>query len=450
VTSCGEDENGETTSGFTILKFGAKMPTNHNSELLKSQNNIPEDEIDLIDLLRVIWKWRYLIIAGTMVCALTAAIYSFTMPNIYSVDTIIEPGILTITHEGGGQDRRIFIDSPQQIKALIDLGAFENQILSNLEKQPKGSEIPKHIPLKTSIPAKSNALKIIYETANIEQGKKILNLLNNMLVEKYIPIIDRYKNDYKDQVQKEIQALSELTHQISKIKNDIKNAKIDMDASIMQNDNMILSLKAKQEWKELQIKNLQEGIDDSQREIDRANKNTDYLIAERNKLLAGEINPNNSLSSLIYINTIQQNISYMNDLKSRINEINTQIFQEMADLENLKSQIQDLNVQKENLKKLIELKRETLRSEIENLESQLNFKSEQIKSLEFLKNSIQNIQILKSPSNEPNPIKPDKRLIATLATMIGLFMMVCISFLLEYITENKKRDHSEKLQRENT
>jgi hypothetical protein len=36
------------------------MPANH-PEPMKSQTDISEDEIELIDLLRVIWKWKYLI-----------------------------------------------------------------------------------------------------------------------------------------------------------------------------------------------------------------------------------------------------------------------------------------------------------------------------------------------------------------------------------------------------
>jgi hypothetical protein len=118
------------------------MPATQHSEFVNSQTDIPVDEIELIDILRVLWKWKYLIIGGTIVFALAAAIISFTLPKIYSVDTIIEPGLLTIVNEGGGQDRRIYIDSPQNIKALIDVGSFENQILEGLGELPKATESP--------------------------------------------------------------------------------------------------------------------------------------------------------------------------------------------------------------------------------------------------------------------------------------------------------------------
>ncbi len=41
-------------------------------------------------------KWKYLIIGGTIACFLVAVIISFAMPKIYCIDTIIEPGILSI------------------------------------------------------------------------------------------------------------------------------------------------------------------------------------------------------------------------------------------------------------------------------------------------------------------------------------------------------------------
>ena len=70
------------------------------SELVKSQMDVAVDEIELTDLLRVIWKWKYLIIGGSIVFTLAAAIISFSQTKIYKVDTIIEPGIVNIITAG--------------------------------------------------------------------------------------------------------------------------------------------------------------------------------------------------------------------------------------------------------------------------------------------------------------------------------------------------------------
>jgi len=48
-----------------------------------------EDEIDLRDIFRVLWKRRLLIIGVFMVAVLVAGVISFAMPSVYKVSTII-------------------------------------------------------------------------------------------------------------------------------------------------------------------------------------------------------------------------------------------------------------------------------------------------------------------------------------------------------------------------
>jgi len=72
-----------------------------------------DDEIELMDYLRVIWKWKYLIVAGTLVCAVAAGVISFSIPKVYRIRMLIRPGVLTISEAGifGANDqidKRIF------------------------------------------------------------------------------------------------------------------------------------------------------------------------------------------------------------------------------------------------------------------------------------------------------------------------------------------------------
>ena len=412
------------------------MPANH-SEPVKSQTDIPEDEIELIDLLRVIWKWKNLIIGGTLVCALAAAIISFAMPKIYSIDTIIEPGILNIITDGGG-NKRVYIDSPQNIKALIDVGSFENQIATHLSQLSKNDNFPGKINFKTTIPKQSNALKVSYETYNIEQGLLILNYLNKLLSEKYSPLITYYQKELYSKIKQKETTLSKISAEIIKVKNDISTAQSKTDSAVKQKTNKIATIKAGAEAKKNKIGNSQKRIKDVQLEIVRITKNTDFLIEERNQLLASEKKENNILSSVIYISTIQQNIAHSNNLKNGINNLNNQIAGDQADIERLENEVRDLDAQKENLIKQTKYQIATLQSQINDLESQKKYTSEEMKILEFKKENVQNIQILKQPMSSPDPIKPKKKLIVILAAFIGIFMMFFLSFFLEYISKNKQ------------
>ena len=417
------------------------QPANQ-SQKVSNTSNHSEDEIELIDLIRVIWKWKYLIIGGTAICAVVAAIMSLNMPKIYSIDMIIEPGILNIISDGG-ESKRVYIDSPQNIEALIDVGSFENQIMDYIDRLPDSNNSLEGIKFKTSIPKQSNALKVSYETSNIDQGLLILNYLDKLLLEKYSQLVTYYQKDLYSQIKEKETALSKIITEILTIKNDISIAQSKTDTVIEEKTNKIATIKAGVEANKNQIENSQKWIKDVQLEIVRINKNTDFLIEERNKLLASEKKRNNILSSVIYINTIQQNITHSNDLKNQINNLNNQILRDQADIERLKNEVRDLDVQKENLIKQTKYQIATLQSQINNLESQRKFASEEIKILEFKKNNIQNIQILKPPTSSTEAIKPKKKLIVIVAAMVGLFMMLFMSLFIEYVTRNRKKSSLE-------
>ena len=68
----------------------------HETDQSQKLAEITEDEIELIDLLRIIWKWKYLIIGGTLFCTLAAIGLSYFMPKIYQIDMVLRPGILNI------------------------------------------------------------------------------------------------------------------------------------------------------------------------------------------------------------------------------------------------------------------------------------------------------------------------------------------------------------------
>jgi len=59
-----------------------------------------EDEIELMDYLKVLWKWKCLILLGSLACAGIAAIISFNMTKIYQVKMVVSPGILKIDDNG--------------------------------------------------------------------------------------------------------------------------------------------------------------------------------------------------------------------------------------------------------------------------------------------------------------------------------------------------------------
>ncbi len=106
------------------------MNEDHQTDLKEHRAYPYEDEIELMDYLLVIWKWKYLILAGTFGFALVAAIISFIawkqQSQMYRTNIVLKPGVLKIDETG----KKVYIDSPENIKTLID-----NDLKSKNNKQ---------------------------------------------------------------------------------------------------------------------------------------------------------------------------------------------------------------------------------------------------------------------------------------------------------------------------
>ena len=444
-----------------------------------------EDEIELMDYLKVLWKWKYLILVGTLVCVIGAAVVSLNMTKVYGVSTILQPGILKVTEDG----KISYIDSPQNIKAIIETGGLNGQVLKNI-KFPNKENAPTSGEFKVTVPKGTNALEVLYETPYADIGLQIMKNLNDGLLERYGKLIKRYEENYDNEIRSKSSeafklnekaakvkhaistaeaeneaAVSEILAKISGKRADISTAEAEKNSTIMQQSNKTATIRARIQGKRKQIINLQQRISDVKLEIDRVSKNTDLLIEERNKFLASAGKQDNILASVIYTNTIQQNISYLNTLRSTINDINHQIFQEKVGIETLENQGRDVEIQKENLEKQTQYKVanfksdikdlqaqkdslikqtqykvETMKSEIKDLESEKKYVLEAIKSIKFKKNNIQNIQIIRPPKSSLSPIKPKTRLNVMLAGVVGLFLTVFLAFFVEYVFKYKNRE----------
>lgn len=341
--------------------------TTNQSEPMEYQTDYQKDGIEVIDILRVIWKWKYLIIGGTIICAAAVLVINLMLPKIYRVETLIRPGVLSFNDDG----ERIYIDTPNNIKAQIEYGTFDFNILSNLSHS-NGADVPKALKFKVTLANSSNALKINYETSRIELGLEILDLLNKLLIKEYSNFIEYFQSKIDGEL-------------------NIAKAEIQKVNSIKDSGKMNINIIEKR------IQELEAGII-------LVEENTDYLDKERNKLLMKEKNDSNILSSILYSNTIQQNLQLANHYKS---------------------QIQELRHQKE--------------TELQNISEQENILQRQlaeIKDLEIRKRNISNIEVIRQPYSFPAPIKPQKSLNVILAVFVGIFMMIFLSFLLEYISKN--------------
>jgi len=261
-----------------------------------------DDEIKLMDCLKVIWKWKKLIIFGTIVIVIAAGVISFLMPKVYRIQMILEPGIIKVSEDG----QNIYAESQENIKALIETGAFDRDILNSLKDTNK-NHIPKFLHYKVSVPIGSNAITISYQAPDIKLGVDILTKLSELLQNRHSQLGIRYKN--------------ELMIEIQAKKTEVSN------------------LVAEKEASKQMIKNMDKRISGLVSEISDMKKNTESLIKERNQCVLKGNNKQDILSIILYTNILQQDLTFTSILNNDLEQLVLKRDEEKVYVENLKYKI---------------------------------------------------------------------------------------------------------------
>lgn len=240
-----------------------------------------DNTLELIDYLRVIWKWKWFITAITVVFLLIALMLNLLMTNVYDVSMVLEPAVSNFDSSW----RPIYIDSNTDIKSKVDLGMYDNTIFDLMH-----FDSPKKKLFNTLIPKDSNILKISIETIDIKKGAQVLKLLHGLLSEEY--------------------------------KRSIKERKLQIEN--------VLRMKV------AQSQNIIDEENQLKKEIAMVGLNTEKLIRERDMLISRGENSADKLSVLIYTNTIQGNIAYKNRFQKQLSEAISEKERMKTEIENLK------------------------------------------------------------------------------------------------------------------
>jgi len=188
-----------------------------------------EDTIELIDYLRVVWKYRYLIVIGVVLCATVVAAWSFSLQKLYRVSTILEvnpkAGIRLLAKSQEEQlHLKPLIDSPSIITASVNAGMFNSQLRDKLKQNLKTFTIP-NLSFKASNPKNTNMIRISYETADIKMGETIIECLNKFIIERYQKEVDRVRDRIlllEEKIKKNCKArMDAISNQIKLIDNTI-------------------------------------------------------------------------------------------------------------------------------------------------------------------------------------------------------------------------------------
>ena len=370
-----------------------------------------DDEIEIMDYLIIIWKWKYVILAGTLAFGIAAAIISFIVlkqqPVMYRTSIVLKPGIVKIDEN----DKKVFIDTPENIKNLIE-NDLKYNILSQI-KNSDNSKLPNTLNFQIDIPKSSNIINVALESATVEDGKAKLNYLVKDLLAEYSKKIEYLKSGMDEQIEQEKNKIIGFKAEIEKIKTDYLNQ---IDQKKMELSELL--------YKE---KRLKKQIEYYQQELSE--------IGSKIKLL--ENNKDISQSKEYFVNMLSVENDYRNTFQKYF-EINENANLNLFDL---KQKIAALSNELKNLKKIKnDIKLDpSLQQNLYNIRKEIVKTTKDIETLEKEKSNIQNIQIIQPPISTELPKSNKTKLKVILSSVLGLFVMLLLSFFLEYLKNYKRR-----------
>ncbi|MBU1055034.1 MAG: hypothetical protein KKC46_14585 [Proteobacteria bacterium] len=323
-----------------------------------------------MDIFLVLWKKKILIIGGTLICIIFAAIYSLYSPKIYQVQMKIRPGYVKL---GSG-----YLEALVYIKGKIDANIYDEEIIREIPALGLKQK-PDDIDFKVSIPKNSDILDITLDISDVESGKKILQHLYSLILKEDNILMEGIINAYDQEI-------------------GLEKIKLDENSLIAKS-------------KLLELGNIDQRIASLEDMVADAKANSEILVIEQRKIaaLAGK-KDEKSLEALLYIDTIQGDLSVVNNF---MNAINTAL-----------------------------QKWEVIKKDRDLLVVEKNKISKTILKIEILKSQVSKMTMVLAPKSGEYPIKPKKRLIVMLAGIAGLFLMVMTAFLLEYVSNYQKKNIS--------
>lgn len=364
-----------------------------------------EDEIDLRELFKTIYKKRFFLILFTFFITIVAITYAYNKQEIYEVKSTIKIGYI------GYDQERDFLDNPASIVKKLNV-VFEvedkttkvDEFISEVTSISQNKKVPNFIEIKTAAISNEEALK---------KNKEVLAYL---------------KNQYKDKLDLEQRSvINEIEEKQRIIKNidefEVKN--LEHELNVIEKQKLVKI----DDKINLYITQIIPSIDNK---IKFHTKKLDEYTKSINNIMVNMENSKNS-SSLTILSI--QMVNYQNLMLNSQNEI--------EDLKTSKKTIEVetipiLEREKQNIKN------DTLRKlkhkiDVDIVNKKIKIK-EQIESLEFKlsNNYMRNSSLVGKYVVKDGPSKPNKKLIVVVSFVTSFILGIFIVFILEFIGKKEE------------
>jgi len=268
-----------------------------------------EDEIDLMDYVKVIIKRKWLILAIFLGSAIVAGVFSFLLPKIYKIDTSLEVGRI---EKPTGTTSEQLVESPTQLVGKIEGDVYGIKVREKLNISEE--EWPK---IKAENPKGTNIVTAAIESAKPEKAKNVLEEINNL-------ILVEHQEKIKTGIALINQNIKTVEEKIKLTESDIERTK----NKIKPIDSDIERIKNKIVFAEEEKTNLEAKVDALQKVlVYQQDPGTQFALFDTKEKLA--IKKQEIENLYLEINSLQRTKEdlevQINSLRSSIENLNAQI-----------------------------------------------------------------------------------------------------------------------------
>jgi len=405
---------------------------------------MPEEEIDLRELINVLLKRKWLIIGIFLIAVLFAAVVSF-----FILEPVYKTASVITVNQPKDKSSLVTYYSSEQYQDMIFDRDIEEQVIKklNLDKSPYNINTPT-LEKNINTAVADNNIEVSYSFHEPLMARNILNHWLELFVQKhntqYLEEIDNTYQLIAEQYNQEEQEF--LLIEKEKIKSDIANNVCNLTQKIEKNRLIIESQDARLAEIELLLKKYQAEKKLKEKELkaqDKTIKLKKYLSDEQFiQNLLSRLPDNKEIENInLWYETEERNPLYY-DLFKEILTITSDIKIAEIEREQIISNSNNITENEEKLnQELVEatLRETYLTREYNEALEEYNDLSNKFQEIELAYQSRSDILEITKPAYQPNsPIKPNKKLNIAIGGVLGLFMGIFIAFFIEFWQAGKK------------
>ncbi len=351
-----------------------------------------DDEIDLVQIFRMLSGQKITILVTMAICLVSALLFLLFTTPLYDIKIQIKSGLKGWPKE----------DITSWLK--------ERQYV-NLFPHPDKDTSKKIGAIRFKHDRKGDIITIHMYWPDPDQGRAFLEELIRRWMDYYLR---KFPDDSIILARREIeQKIDELEQQLNTL-NKIDVAQL--ENRISEKTKLIGLKKRDIETLEKEIESKKALLKYFEEIIEKLMVNTDALMKARDALLVK--GKQQDLSMLFLLNSIQQNISYADQVKRRMVDVQSNIYQDSNHIISLQNEIEEIqnSISEMKLQKTVEL------------QGKRSFLEKKIGDLRYQLEHIAPIKVLGPATNTLNPVKPRKTLIWFMAVIGGLFLGIFLAF----------------------